>query len=227
LAQVHVSHANVDYVLELTNVSRSGALVHLGGLEKPLWIEKGRIVELCIIIPVDRDTVEVRGRIVRLDQRGDRWGFAVEYLPLSKAAQSAVDRLIALGRPQPPPLPKFATPPPLPEPNRRQHERFELLAAVHGPSEDEDLVLELTNISRSGALVHLGSLDKPTWLATGETLDLSIIDPESLAAIPVRGTVVRLEQRGRRWGFGIQFHPLEPNAAQGVTRLCALGRPQA
>jgi len=226
LAQVGVSHGAQDYVLELTNISRSGALVHLGSLRKPLWAVVGRIIDLSIIVPVDLDAVEIQGRIVRLEQAGTRWGLAVEFTPPTTAQQDGIARLIALGRPQPPPLPPGMKPPTLPVPNRRRHDRFELLAAVHATCDEEDLVLELTNISHSGALIHLGSLDKPRWLQTGETVALAIVDPESLELVAVDSTIVRVEQRGRRWGFGVQFHPLDDSTRARVAHLCALGRPQ-
>lgn len=226
LAQVHVRYADADFVLELTNVSRSGALVHFGTLRKPRWVVRGRRLELSIIVPTALDTIDTRGRIVRVERKGKRWGFAVEFEPLPRDQEEKLRRLLELGRPQPPPLPATPQPPPLPATNRRRHERYELLAAVRAPRVDEDLVLELTNVSRSGALVHLGSLDQPEWLETGETVELAIVDPESLDLVEVAGTVVRVDRRGPRLGFGVQFHPLDDTARAGVARLCALGRPQ-
>lgn len=225
LAQVGVTYATVDYVLELTNISRSGALVQLGSLDKPAWVAQGRTIDLCITVPVDLDNIELSGRIVRLEQRKRRWGFAVEFSALTEAQQRGIDQLITLARRQPPPLPQHPQPPPLPMPNRRRHSRYQLLAAVRTRRDDEDLVLELTNISRSGALVQLGSLDKPPWLATGETVDLSIVDPTTLELTTVTGTVVRVEQRRRRWGFAVQFHPLDDQTRASVLHLCSLGRP--
>jgi len=226
LAQVGVSHGAQDYVLELTNISRSGALVHLGTLRKPLWAVVGRIIDLNILIPVDADAVELRGRIVRLEQTGTRWGLAVEFAPPTAAQQDGIARLIALGRPQPPPLPPGMKAPALPTANRRRHDRFELLAAVHATCDEEDLVLELTNISHSGALIHLGSLGKPRWLHTGETVQLAIVDPANAEFVEIDSTIVRVEQHGRRWGFGVQFHPLDDRTRASVAHLCALGRPQ-
>ena len=55
MASVHVRHAAVDYLLELGNISRSGALVLLGSLPQPLWMTLGRKVELSLVALLDEN----------------------------------------------------------------------------------------------------------------------------------------------------------------------------
>ncbi len=62
LAQVHTQHDEEDYVLQLTNISRLGALVFGGTLDPPVWLVIGEEVDLAIVHPIDRDSVEISGR---------------------------------------------------------------------------------------------------------------------------------------------------------------------
>ena len=48
IAQVHVRQAKSDYVLELRNISQSGAMAVLGTLARPSWIDVDRVVESAI-----------------------------------------------------------------------------------------------------------------------------------------------------------------------------------
>jgi len=86
MASVHVRHAAVDHVLELGNISRSGALVLLGSLPTPMWMTLGRQVELLIFALVDdnellpseyRDPCVAHGKIVRI--HGGHKGFGVHF----------------------------------------------------------------------------------------------------------------------------------------------------
>lgn len=117
MAQVHVKRAATDYVLELRNISHSGVLVLLGTLPKPPWIDIDRTIELSIVNPETLDPVHVSGAVVRIqrDERG--LSFAVDFAQLQPATEAAIDALVRLGRPQPPPLPpspERREPPPLP-----------------------------------------------------------------------------------------------------------------
>ncbi len=118
-AQVRVKKGRVDYVLELSNISQSGALVHLGSLKKPKWVAVGRIVQLAIINPKTLKTVKIKGRVVRVVKRDKAVAFGLEFEKLDKPAKAGIRGLIKLGTPQPvpPPLPKRPTakPPPLPK----------------------------------------------------------------------------------------------------------------
>lgn len=106
MASVHVRHAAVDYLLELGNVSRSGALVLLGSLPRPLWMTLGRKVELSLVALLDendaapssyRDPLVLRGAIVRM-HAGNK-GFGMHFdLSDEETARSAnrVADLIAI-----------------------------------------------------------------------------------------------------------------------------------
>lgn len=117
VAQVHVKRVAEDYVLELRNVSCSGALVLLGSLRKPAWIDIDRKVELAIVNPETLDSVNLTGTVMRIQRDEHGLSFAVDFGQQPPHIQAAIDRLVQLGRPQPPPLPVTTSarqPPPLP-----------------------------------------------------------------------------------------------------------------
>jgi hypothetical protein len=98
LAQVHVKHASVDYVLALGNLSVSGALLGFGSLPKPTWVRLGRMVELAIVNPETYDSVCVDGRIVRVHEDADGHGFAVEFSQPNDLAREGLAGLIQLAQ---------------------------------------------------------------------------------------------------------------------------------
>ena len=108
LAQVRVRRGTVDYVVELTNLSLSGALLSLGSLRKPNWVQMGRATELAIINPETFDAVDIRGRIVRVAQDESGWSFAVEFVEPDDVARQGILQLVVLAarnKQLPPPLP--------------------------------------------------------------------------------------------------------------------------
>ena len=108
LAQVRVRRGTVDYVVELGNLSLSGALLSLGSLRKPTWVQIGRSAELAIIHPETLDAVDVQGRIVRVAQDESGWSFAVEFIEPDAQAREGILALVVLaakGKQGPPPLP--------------------------------------------------------------------------------------------------------------------------
>jgi hypothetical protein len=108
IAQVRVKRGRVDYVLELSNISMSGALIELGSLDVPRWVEIGREIEVRIVHPVDLDAIEVPARVVRVESDPGR--FAVEFEGVAASVDAGLARLIAAaeGRvsAEPPPLPR-------------------------------------------------------------------------------------------------------------------------
>ncbi len=96
MAQVHVRRSEVDFVLDLGNISCSGVLVLLGSLESPVWMEIGRQVELGIFGIEGVDNLTVRGAIARIHRGGDGVGFAVHFDRNDDETQQAVQRLIEL-----------------------------------------------------------------------------------------------------------------------------------
>jgi hypothetical protein len=104
-------------------------------------------------------------------------------------------------------------------PERRRHPRYELLAQVRVKGAQTDLVASLSNISLSGALVDLGSLDVPRWIDVGRELEVSIVHPESLETVEVRGRVVRLAKDLSGCVCALEFIEPEEEARAGVDEL--------
>ena len=106
LAQIRVKRGSVTYVLELRNISKSGALIHTGTLKVPTWVRPQRDIEIHILHPEDLEPVLVSGKIVRVNKTDEGTLFAVHFDSVKEDSKKDIARLIALGRPQPPPLPK-------------------------------------------------------------------------------------------------------------------------
>jgi hypothetical protein len=116
LAQVRVKRGAMDTVVELHNVSSSGALLHLGKLRRPAWVEMNRRLEIGIVHPVELDLIELQGRVVRVVEEDTGIALAVEFVDATPEALRGIERLVSTAResespassrrPQPPPLPK-------------------------------------------------------------------------------------------------------------------------
>jgi len=102
---------------------------------------------------------------------------------------------------------------------RRRHPRYELLAQVRVKGAQSDLVMSLSNISRSGALVDMGSLSTPTWLDVGRELEVGIVHPDTLDLVEVRGRVVRLIKDLNGTLFALEFVELSDDAQAGLNTL--------
>lgn len=81
----------------------------MGKIERPSWVAIDGELEVGVVHPVDLDTVELIGRVVRVveDHTGVR--FALEFTHVQPAARAGLERLVALARrsvPVPPPLPR-------------------------------------------------------------------------------------------------------------------------
>jgi hypothetical protein len=114
MAQVRVRRGKVDYLMDLSNISCGGALVDMGSLKAPSWIQRGRSVEIGIINPVALDTVELEAEIVRIEQSDTATRFAVRFVDLDAPTSAQIERLVAIASPEParpPPLPATAAPP--------------------------------------------------------------------------------------------------------------------
>lgn len=119
MAQVRVKRGKIDILMELTNISMSGALVCMGTLRAPSWVEEGRVVEIGIVHPGDLDTITVRGEIVRIQKVAGATKFAVQFVDVDDQTIAGLERLhvaaveaaaLEGARPRerkvPPPLPK-------------------------------------------------------------------------------------------------------------------------
>ena len=112
-------YGTTDYIMELGNLSRSGALLTFGSLGKPLWARLGNQVQVGIVNPQTLDTVQLVGEIVRTHQDADGHGFAVRFQEPDEAAAAGLDELVRLAarREAKPPRPSKPRrgPPPLPQ----------------------------------------------------------------------------------------------------------------
>jgi hypothetical protein len=66
-AQIWVRHATVVYVMEIANASRSGLLVQVPRAESPPWVRLGQEGELQLFPANSEATLDLRGRIVRVE----------------------------------------------------------------------------------------------------------------------------------------------------------------
>jgi hypothetical protein len=108
LAQVRVKSTETDYVLEVKNLSASGALIELGSLERPGWLKIGRRVELTLFVPDHEASADIAGDVVRIVEDSRMCAFGVQFVNTSSAAKSYLEQLLGPGRtlrPKPPPLP--------------------------------------------------------------------------------------------------------------------------
>jgi len=112
LAQVRVKRGKVDYVMELSNISRSGALFSIGSLQPRGWIEPHRVLEVSIIHPDTLDAIEVKGEVVRVEKTDRDTVLALRFIEVSAELEAQIDRWITdsretARRPKmgPPPLP--------------------------------------------------------------------------------------------------------------------------
>jgi hypothetical protein len=118
LAQVRVKQAQTDYIMDLDDISLSGARMHLGSLKRPSWLAVDRVVEIGIIHPLELDTVELEGRIVRVTEDLEGTSVAVFFVELDDHARDGIARLVETARGQseaPPGSAAPRRPPPLPE----------------------------------------------------------------------------------------------------------------
>ena len=108
MAQIRVKRGSVTLVLELKNISKSGALIHTGSLKVPTWVRPYRDIELHILHPDDLEPIGVAAKIVRVDKTSNGTLFAVHFDAPDQEALVGIDRLIGLGKPNPPPLPQLS-----------------------------------------------------------------------------------------------------------------------
>lgn len=102
MAQVRVRRSDIDYVLDVIDISLSGALIDLGELARPKWLKVRQEVLLTLLL--DGEQQELTGEVVRIveDLEGSR--FAIRYTP-KVVVEDLRQLLMAHGRSLPPPLP--------------------------------------------------------------------------------------------------------------------------
>jgi hypothetical protein len=105
---------------------------------------------------------------------------------------------------------------------RRRHPRYELMAQVRVKRGHLDYVMDLQNISLGGALLHMGKLDRPGWLAVGRMLEIGIIHPVHYDTLLVDGRVVRLVEDEEGTSVAVEFCELDSEGSDGIAKLVAL-----
>jgi hypothetical protein len=94
--------------MSLTNSSKSGAMIDMGSLKRPAWIDIARRVELSIVHPDTLDPVDLSAKVVRLSSDEIRTEFAVAFVDVDAVAERGLDGLIDTAdtrKMRPPPLP--------------------------------------------------------------------------------------------------------------------------
>jgi len=105
---------------------------------------------------------------------------------------------------------------------RRRHPRYDLMAQVRVKRGQLDYVMDLVNISLGGALLHMGKLDRPGWLAVGRVLEIGIIHPIDYEPLQVDGTIVRLVEDEDGTSVAVEFEGLSDEGSEGVAKLVKL-----
>lgn len=111
MAHVRVTRGTVNYVLDVTNISLSGAFVSTLGLPPTAAFRAGQSIELNIFLSESTENIRVFGRIVRTVERNDppARGFGVEFTDVDDTARLGISLLVEIARtsetPSPPPLP--------------------------------------------------------------------------------------------------------------------------
>ena len=109
---------------------------------------------------------------------------------------------------------------------RRRHPRYEIAAQVRVKYGRVNYILEVSNISLSGAFIRCDNLQQYPWFRVGQEVDLDIFDFENLDNIGVQGEIVRLvggDGPGKP-GFGVQFVNLTVDAYDRLFGLVTLAK---
>lgn len=105
MAQVHIKRGQTSLVLEVLNVSESGAFVDLGGIKRPAWAAAGKNVDLILFLvdgDADAPSIRTAATIVRVIETAEAIGFAVEFC---EDVSALARELVHAATPRPPPLP--------------------------------------------------------------------------------------------------------------------------
>ncbi|MBI5490602.1 MAG: PilZ domain-containing protein [Deltaproteobacteria bacterium] len=105
--------------------------------------------------------------------------------------------------------------------DRRRHPRFEILAQVRFRRMATTHVMDLGNVSVSGAFVRAADEKSLRRVHVAEILELELFTQEELQNVPVRARVVRIVGDGppAEWGFGLEFIDLDETTRAAVVRL--------
>ena len=106
---------------------------------------------------------------------------------------------------------------------RRRHARFDVMAQVRVKRGRTSLVLEVLNVSKSGAFVELGTLDRPAWVSPGKRVELIVFlsGDEAGTGVSVRtwATIVRIVESTHGLGFAVEFEHLDESDRERIAAL--------
>lgn len=112
---------------------------------------------------------------------------------------------------------------------RRRHPRFEVMAQVRVKRGRNAYVCDVVNISVSGALIDLGALEQPYWLAADRLVEVILFTPDDEAGFEARSvwaTIVRVVQGPDSPRFAVEFEDPDGSVASAVARLVERSAPQ-
>jgi hypothetical protein len=90
---------------------------------------------------------------------------------------------------------------------RRRHRRYDIAAQIRVKRGHVNYVMDVANISLSGAFIRCDELNQLPWFRIGQELDLDIFDFQDLENTTLKAEIVRIvdEDGPGRPGFGVQF----------------------
>jgi len=191
------------------NLSVGG--MYLTGVER---CRVGTEVAVRFRLPTERSPMELPA-VVRWTQKT---GVGLSFGPLGAEQTYALTEFLAGNKPE-----VFSPRPKSSSSERRRHNRVELLAQVHARFAPEDLLLELQNISLSGALLLLGNVKRPPWVDVDRALELAITNPRTLENVVVFARVVRVQRDEQGLSFAVVFSDMDPVTQRGTEDLIQLG----
>jgi len=104
---------------------------------------------------------------------------------------------------------------------KRGHPRYDILAQIRVKRGTVVHLMDVSNVSLSGAFVATDSVAAHRWLRVGQELELDLFTTDDLDNVRVTGRVVRIlgqERTGAR-GFGVEFTRLERGSADKLRRM--------
>lgn len=97
---------------------------------------------------------------------------------------------------------------------RRRNERYDILAQIRVKRGRVNYIMDVKNLSLSGAFVSSDSIKQFPWFRIGQELEMDLFGAEDLDNIRVEGQIVRVVDSGpsAEQGFGVEFTSLIDDA---------------
>jgi len=112
---------------------------------------------------------------------------------------------------------------------RRNQPRYDIVAQIRVKRGRVNYLMDVRNISMSGAFISSDKLSEFSWVREGTQMDLHLFDLEDLRSVEVQAVIVRVvgpEGPGRE-GFGVHFEGLDPDQKQSLFELVAYASTQS